>query len=373
MSEPTAIADRLSMLPAKVQLPFRQLLKVGQIDANDVSTILDAGELCGDSSKLLAFAAGFLHLKAQHVAVDDVIRMAKSQRRRINLSWTPKRWTHEHNRLSRAATLERLAADNVIYDVSTYEALLTQPIPGYLIHSSRRLGMEGLRQRHCVASYHKRLHSGDCAIACVFVDRTRWTVQLFSIGEPADTLRIGQIKTRYDVSADRDVRKKIYALLGVDFDTVPPETTTQAPANCGYRDTLRRVLPVLRAHGVERASVTFDGSGDEGMIDSIRYVGGDENVGAIELDVLTTQSNWDGTQWVAGRRVERTTLTAAMTTLTDDYLEETGVNWCDNDGGWGELTIAVGPGTVGLEVNARYTTSTTAFSEERDIVSGEPT
>ena len=82
---------------------------------------------CQRSSKLVGFAVGYLHLRSQGVPVHDVIRMAKSQRRRINLAWSAKRWELEHERLSRAEALDRLAAENATYDVSSLR-LYTGPV-----------------------------------------------------------------------------------------------------------------------------------------------------------------------------------------------------------------------------------------------------
>ena len=68
---------------------------------------------------------------------------------------------------------------------------------------------------------------------------------------------------------------------------------------------------------------------------------------------------------------QQSTLNEAIDELTYDYLEETGVDWYNNDGGYGELVIDVNAGTVALEVNVRYTESTTEYSAERDIATGE--
>lgn len=78
------------------------------------------------------------------------------------------------------------------------EKHLPKRFSGYLIRTSRRLGMEGLRQRHCVASYDSRLRKGDCAIVAVFADRQRWTVELRLTNDTETPLRIDQIKTRYN-------------------------------------------------------------------------------------------------------------------------------------------------------------------------------
>jgi hypothetical protein len=61
----------------------------------------------------------------------------------------------------------------------------------------------------------------------------------------------------------------------------------------------------------------------------------------------------------------------ALEALTYDYLEETGVDWYNGDGGFGTLEIDVEAGTVRLNVDVRYTESATQFAAERYILSGE--
>lgn len=139
------VQKRLDRLPAKLAAPFRQLLALDHLDEESLALILDAGDLAVDPSKLVGFAVGFAFLRFRGVPVHDVIRMSKAQGRPVNLSWSARRWKEQHDRLSRAEALARLAADNVSYDVSPFERRLPASFDGYLIRSSRRLGMERLR------------------------------------------------------------------------------------------------------------------------------------------------------------------------------------------------------------------------------------
>jgi hypothetical protein len=335
--------------------------------------VLDAAELAGSPMKALGFAVGFLYLQSQRVPLKDVIRMARAQRRRIRLDWSARRWQEEHDRLSRAETLKRLREENVHYDVSEAAALLPAHFRGYLIRSSRRLGMEGLRQRHCVAGYHALIQAGYCVIASVLVCRERWTVQLARTGDGETPLRIVQIRSRFNKVPTRDVREAIHRELaipmepragaqGVGLDEARPHA---------YMDNLRRILPVLRENGVRRVTVRFDGSGDSGSIDDVDY--GDAAIDGstltVEIDVMHRVLQ-DG-RWVTSRVLEKKDLDTAIEELTDDYLAETNVDWYNNDGGFGDLTIDVDEGTVALEVSVRFTESSTEYSCTRDIVTGE--
>lgn len=68
---------------------------------------------------------------------------------------------------------------------------------------------------------------------------------------------------------------------------------------------------------------------------------------------------------------ENMTLKEALHNITDDYLEETGVNWYDNDGGYGELEIDVAARSVSLDVNVNFTESTNEYCETKSIDTGE--
>jgi len=370
MSDADILTQRLAALPPKVATPFRKLLEAHQISQDSLSVILDAAQLTGDHDRLLGFAIAYMHLRSSGVPVHNVIEMAKNQKTRINLAWSAKRWKAEHDRLSRAEALARLATQNVSYDVSTFEAHLPKKFDGYLIRSSRRLGMEGLRQRHCVASYHSQLQSASCAIAAVFVDKKRWTVQLFTTDKPDAPLRIGQIKTRLNAVPPPDVRERIYGMFGVELPRTPDLLSVQDDPS--YLDTLRRLLPVLHQHGIQNVTVSFEGSGDSGQIEDISYHpshGFDPKTATIEHHVSTSQFE-DG-QWVRTTALTRTSINEAVDELTYSYLQETGVDWYNNDGGYGELVIDVAHGTFSLDINVRYTESTCEHSSQRDIATGE--
>lgn len=365
------IEQRLSALPHKSAVPFRQLLASGQLSDDVVSTILDAGELAHDATKLIGFAAGFLYLRSQGIPVHDVIHMAKMQRRRVNLTWSAARWKDEHDRLSRTEALLRLSTQNIRYDVSAFLQHLPERFDGYLIQTSRRLGMEGLRQRHCVASYHDAIQSGRCAIAVVFADRQRWTIELRLTDNPEAPLFIAQIKTRHNALPAASVRRQIHEQLQINL----PVPTASAPVTTDgrhlYMENLRRILPTLVAHQISGVYVTFEGSGDSGSIESINYLPENLTVGQLQIERLHTERSFDDGVWRTIVTPMQGTLDEAIDALTNDYLEETDVDWYNNDGGFGELSIDVANGTVTLEVNVRYTERATEYFSERNIATGD--
>ena len=209
------LEKRLAKLPPKVALPLKHLAKIGQMQDKDIRLVLDAGDLVGNHTHLLGFAAGAMGMAAERVPIHDTVSMAKKLGARIQLDWTPRRWREEHDKLAKRITLHRFRQKNVDYDVSSFEALLPATYPGYLIRTSLRLATVGWHQRHCVASYHKQVVSGACAIACVFINKTRWTVDLRKNYGVANSLRINMICTTDNKIPDPFTSKAIHECLNI--------------------------------------------------------------------------------------------------------------------------------------------------------------
>lgn len=332
------------------------------------NTVLDAGELSGEPQHVLGFAIGLLEMLRDHVPVADAIRMARQLGRPVNLRWSPKRWKAEHGRLSHLVTLEKLRADNVVYDLSEFEKHLPDKWPGYLVRSSRRLGLEGYRQQHCVASYHRSIQRGYCAIATVFVNRARWTVQLHRHSY-SETPWITQIAGRRNRRPSAEITQAIHEAMGLEGR----QNGSNNPQDHRYMENLRLILPVLREMGATSARAFFSGYGDSGQIDDVVIEPSElhpvsllRNVESRRVEAARTDDGWRKEEVV-----EVVTLDDAIRALTDDYLEETGVNYYDNAGGSGCLEIVVENGTVDLEVNQTVETSELAFGRVTDIDTGE--
>lgn len=367
--------ERLKSLPKKVGAPLLNLHRTGHLDETSLSDILDAGQLDGNLQMLLGFAVAYSGMLANSAPIRDTIRMAREQDRKIRMSWSPKRWQTEHDRFSRAETLIRLSNQDTKYDVSVFDELLPSKYPGYLIRNSRRLGMEGLRQRHCIASYHDGLAAGRYAIAVVFIDRVRWTVQLKAAANQDSPIRISQVKTRRNRSADPDTISRIRSVLGIPE---PVRGTSTASTNRSgrvtprlYLQNLRLLLPVLLEQGVSQVDVVFDGSGDSGSIESVDFENGPPDVATISVRILKAVSIFEEDHWINRTEEVDVDLEDAVRVLTDDYLDETDVDWYNDEGGYGSLCIQPGEGTVYLDVNTRITESVGVFNETKEIATGD--
>ncbi len=246
---------RLETLPRKVALPLLHLAEIGQLQPADVAMILDAGELAGNTQHLLGFAVGALSMQARRIDIRDTVRMAKQTGKTIRLDWSPRRWSEEHDRLSRLVTFNELRQKNHVYELSKFERLLPEQFPGYLIRSRRRLAAVGFVQRHCVASYHDSIRSGSCAFVCVFIDRRRWTVQL---GLHGGRLIIREIRTTDNVTPQPYVALRIHDVLGIDQHVAMDSQGQGEILNLITIANTARVVTALRAQGIASAKLTYN-------------------------------------------------------------------------------------------------------------------
>ena len=261
------IQSRLAKLPPKVALPLTHLAKIGQMQEGDIKTVLDAGDLTGNHHSLVGFAAGAMGLKAQNVPVADTVAMAKKLGRTIRLDWSPRRWREEHDRMAKAITLRQFSKKNVNYDVEFYANALPRKFPGYIIRNSLRLATVGWYQRHCVASYHPRCVSGSSAFVCVFIDQTRWTVELKPTSNSDRPIRINQIRTTDNRGPDTATETKICEHLGIDGYVPESDSYLQRTLEANQLRhvtvvNLSRVHQALATAGIECVHMHYDPNPD---------------------------------------------------------------------------------------------------------------
>lgn len=352
-------ADRLKTLPPKVSNSFSRLLNMGHIDEPTLGTVLDAAELAGDWNKSLWFTSSYLFLRSKAVPVGDVIAMSKQLHRKVSLDWSAKRWTSEHDKLSRYASLKALSDANRQFEVSYFEKNIREIFPGYLIKTSRRLGMEGFRQKHCVASYEHKIVLGGTAIASIFVNKTRWTVELLKTTNPEHPIRVGQVKSKFNAVAPDDVRVTIHEYLGI---AIPGETIEHMENNTLREQNLARIIPVLQQLHVRTVSVDFAGSGDDGHIHTVSlYPHTDENP---LINFTTKNRDYVDGMWVWAHSDNQIPLREALKEVVYDYLEMTGVDWCNGAGGQGAFNIDLEQGVIDFEINTNFTETVTGYANE---------
>jgi hypothetical protein len=350
---------------------FDKLCTSGFLNEAQADMILRAVAVSGQAHFVLSFATAYLAMTARAVPVNAVIEMSETLGARVNLAWSETRWREEHDRLSRRMTLKRLAEADEVYDLSGFEVLLPEEVQGRLVRTSRRLGLEGLRQRHCVASYHEFCRAGRCAIASVILDGARWTVELRL---HAGQLRILQVRGRSNAFPSDALLRALRQRFGVE-DPVPGDLVQGDPGlvDRSEQGLIRATQPLfthLRQHGVRRVSIQFDGSGDSG---SIGWTAFHPDIGDTlpGLRLERRQRIFENGAWVWVSEPVEQSAKEAIETFVYDFLELTHVDWYNNDGGYGDLNIDLTEDTVECDVNTRFTESHSAYAERFAVATGE--
>ena len=116
------------------------------------------------------------------------------------------------------------------------------------------------------------------------------------------------------------------------------------------KDNKDLIFDLCEQKGVDKFSVTFDGSGDSGQIDEVSL---DSKI--LSLDVVAQVE--DGTQWVNGASKplwrDAKDLRDLIESVCYDVLENTNGGWEINDGSFGEFLFDVKKRKVKLDFNER--------------------
>jgi len=134
------------------------------------------------------------------------------------------------------------------------------------------------------------------------------------------------------------------------------------------------LLTQLRTLGIKTVRVEFSGGGDSGDIDVIEALDGDGNHVSITQHMLDWPQNQsrhdpDTNAWITETKVKAQELHEIIKQVTFDALEESGMDWYNNDGGQGYLTIDFNysPPEIDLELGINHTATTDysfSFNEE---------
>jgi hypothetical protein len=114
------------------------------------------------------------------------------------------------------------------------------------------------------------------------------------------------------------------------------------------------LLNALAAANIARVTVSFDGYGDSGQIESVDAV---DIAGAPcdlpGIDVTLRGAVWDQEE----PREQASPLPDAIERLVYDLLGATHGGWEINDGAFGSVVIDIASGTIELECNLRFSAS----------------
>lgn len=119
------------------------------------------------------------------------------------------------------------------------------------------------------------------------------------------------------------------------------------------------LLRALAEAGITEVTVSYNGCGDEGRIDSIVAQANGEDIELPGIMVELTLAPFRGGEPVSGQQA----LPDAIAGFAEDLLHRHYPWWEDNDGAYGEVVFDVAAGVITLVHNARYTAAN-AFQHE---------
>lgn len=97
---------------------------------------------------------------------------------------------------------------------------------------------------------------------------------------------------------------------------------------------LLALIPALKAAGAVKLVIHYDGSGDSGEVESVRAFR------------------------ASGEEFEVSDMVETADRAACDILSGQGIDWYNNDGGFGDVILDVEAGTIKIEDNARFSDST---------------
>ena len=145
---------------------------------------------------------------------------------------------------------------------------------------------------------------------------------------------------------------------------MPPSTIDMAAIFAGHAERTARIEALrpgnkdrlfdgLTAAGITHVTVTFDGAGDSGQIESIGAWSGDKAVDFHATEIPYAALTWDNPE------VEMRSLSLAdvVEQLAYDFLSDTHGVWENSDGAYGEFCFDASARCIHLEFNERFTAS----------------
>jgi hypothetical protein len=114
-----------------------------------------------------------------------------------------------------------------------------------------------------------------------------------------------------------------------------------------------RLFDGLTAAGITHVTVTFDGVGDSGQIESIGAWSGETTVDFPATEIEYAALTWDNPEV----EMRSLSLEDVVEQLAYDFLSDTHGGWENNDGAYGEFCFDAAARCIHLEFNERFTSS----------------
>ncbi len=114
-----------------------------------------------------------------------------------------------------------------------------------------------------------------------------------------------------------------------------------------------RLFDGLMAAGITHVTVTFDGAGDSGQIESIGAWSGDKAADFPMTEIPYAALTWDDPEV----EMRELSLEDVVEQMAYDFLSDTHGGWENNDGAHGEFCFDAAARCIHLEFNERFTSS----------------
>jgi hypothetical protein len=114
-----------------------------------------------------------------------------------------------------------------------------------------------------------------------------------------------------------------------------------------------RLFDSLSAAGITHVTVSFDGYGDSGQVESIAAYAGETAVDFPSTEIEYAALTWDDPEV----EMRSLSLEDVVEQFAYDVLSDTHCGWENNDGAWGEFCFDAAARCIHLEFNERFTSS----------------
>lgn len=142
--------------------------------------------------------------------------------------------------------------------------------------------------------------------------------------------------------------------VAVDFASIFAAQAERAARIDALRPANKeRLFDGLAAAGITHVTVTFDGYGDSGQIDSIAAWAGETAVEFPAVEISYAALTWDKPEV----EMRSLSLEDVVEQLAYDFLSDAHGGWENDDGAYGEFCFDAGARCIHLEYNERFTSS----------------
>ena len=140
----------------------------------------------------------------------------------------------------------------------------------------------------------------------------------------------------------------------IDFASVFARQAEQTGREAELRPANKdRLFDVLTSAGITHVTVTFDGEGDSGQIESISAWSSEVAVAFPQTQIVYAALTWDN----PAVEMRQLSFDDVVEQLAYDFLADVHDGWENNGGAYGEFCFDAAARSIHLEFNERFTSS----------------